>query len=320
MPLKDISFTLNPTVVICNMNLLKNISFWILLCVALSVICFFINYLLTPESRRKQRYKVQIFFGKIVDSVDKTKLTNLQKLMVKYVITSKNMFFGEKILTRRLFIHSLVCSQFLTLTALVLSNLYDRGRIIDFNFLNLIPIFPFLGFSFICLPQTNAISLLESVGLFWNNYLFDLLAIVSTVILLKMAYERKIWFSLAALIDISISYLLSYLCIVFYFITPPHSGNPNLNFFTFLPDIWTGKIFLSTFPTMWVFYSLTTFVPIILYMSVLLSFSLCKGLKYVCAPLAEKYSKDDERTIFFSLGSGFAILAILLKAIEEFTN
>ena len=240
--------------------------------------------------------------------------------MVKYVITFTNTFFGEKILTRRLFIRSLVCSQFLTVTALVVSHLYEQGRIINFNFLNLIPIFPFIGFSFICLPRINAIFLLESVGVYWNNYLFDFLTIVSTCILLKMAYEKKIWFSLADLIDVVISYLLSYICIVFYFVMPPNSGNQNINFLTFIPDIWTGKTLLSFAPTMWVFYSLTTFVPIILYMSVLLFFSLCKCLKYVCAPLAYKYSNDDKRTIFFTLASAFAILAILLKAIDEFIN
>jgi len=106
----------------------------------------------------------------------------------------------------------------------------------------------------------------------------------------------------------------------FYFIMPPYSGNPSINFFTFIPDIWTGKIFLSFSPTTWVFYSLTTFVPIILYMSVLLFFSFCKCLKYVFEPLAEKYSKNGKRTIFFTLASAFAILAILLKAIDELIN
>ncbi len=102
---------------------------------------------------------------------------------------------------------------------------------------------------------------------------------------------------------------------------PPRGAYINLNFFTFIPDIWAGKTeFYAIFPKTWLFYSLTTFVPITLYMSVLLFFSLCKGLKYVCAPLAEKYYNDDRRTIFFTFGSGFVVLAILLKAISEFIN
>lgn len=295
-------------------------SFWILFCVTLSAILYFADYLLTPESRRKQKYKIQIFFRKIFDSIDRTDFAKLQELMVKYVLALKNKVFGEKVLARRFFILSLVCSQFLTLTALILSSLYEQGRIANFNFLNLIPIFPFVGLSFIFLPKINVIFLLEIVGIYWNNYLFDLLAILSTAILLKMAYEKKIWFSFAALIDICLSYLLSYLCIIFYLIMPPNSHNPNLNFFTFIPDIWTGKRVLSIFPSMWVFYSLTTFVPILIYMSVLLFFSFCKCIKYVCAPLAEKCKNNSKRTIFFTLASGLVILAALLKAIDEFIN
>ncbi len=302
------------------MNIVKDMSFWILLCATLSATLYFADYLLTPESRRKQKYKVQIFFRKIFNSIDRTDFTKLQKLMVKYIMTFKNKVFGEKILTRRFFIRSLVCSQILTLTALIISSLYEQGRIVNFNFLNLIPLFPFVGFSFVFLPTINLISFLESVGIYWNNYLFDLLAIISTGILLKMAYEKKIWFSIAAFIDVCLSYLLSYLCIIFYFIMPPSSNYRSLNFFTFIPDIWTGKSVISFFPSMWVFYALTTFVPILLYMSVLLFFSFCKCLKYVCAPLAEKCSKDEGRTIFFTLASGLAILAILLKAIDEFIN
>jgi len=188
-------------------------SFWIVICVLFSAILYFVNYLLSPESRRKERNKVQIFFRKIFDSIDKTNFSNLQKLMVKYVIIFINKFFGVRIFTRRLFIRSLVCSQFLTLTALILSNLYEHGKIINFNLLNLIPIFPFLGFPFLFFRNINIYFFLESVGLYWNNYLFDFLAIASTAILLKMAYEKKIWFSLAALIDVFLSYLLSYLCI-----------------------------------------------------------------------------------------------------------
>jgi len=302
------------------MNLVKNMSFWILFCVTLSAILYFADYLLTPESRRKQKYKIQIFFRKIFDSIDRTDFANLQRLMVKYVMTFKNKVFGEKILTRRFFICSLISSQFLTLAALILSSLYEQGRIVNFNLLNLIPIFPFVGLSFIFLPKINAIFLLESVGIYWNNYLFDLLAILSTAVLLKMAYEKKIWFSFAALIDICLGYLLSYLCIIFCLIMPPGSHNPNLNFFTFIPDILTGKKMLSVFPSTWIFYSLTTFVPILLYMSVLLFFSFCKGIKYVCAPLAERCIQDNKRTIFFTLASGLVILAALLKAIDEFIN
>jgi len=302
------------------MNFVQNISFWIFLCATLSAILYFANYLLTPESRRKERNKVQIFFRKIFDSIDKTNFTNLQKLMVKYVITLKNKFFGERIFTRRLFIRSLVFSQFLTLTALIISSLYEQGKITNFNLLNVIPIFPFLGFSFVFFRDINVYYLLECVGLFWNNYLFDFLALASTAILLKMAYERKIWFSLAALIDVSLSYLLAHLCVMLYFIMPPNSENLTINFFTFIPDIWTGKVLLSLSPSMWVFYSLTTFVPILLYMSVLFFFSFCKCLKYVCAPLAETCSKNGKRTIFFTLASAFAILAVLLKAIDEFIN
>lgn len=301
------------------MNLINNMSFWIVLCVVLSVIGYFVDFLLTPESRRKHRNKVQIFFRKIFDSIDNADFGNLQKLMVKYVITFKNRFFGERILTRRLFIRSLLCSQYLTLMALILSGLYEEGRIVEFNFFNFVPMLPFVGFSFVYKP-INIYLLLENIGLFWNNYLFDFLAIASTCILLKMAYEKKLWFPLAAFIDVSLSYLLSYLCIVLYLIIPPHSGYVKFNFLTFIPDLWSGKLMLGPFRTTWVFYSLTTFVPIILYMSVLLFFSLCKCLKYVCEPLAEKCSKGAEKTIFFTLASGFAILAILLKAIDEFIN
>jgi hypothetical protein len=157
------------------------------------------------------------------------------------------------------------------------------------------------------------------IGVFWNNYLFDFLAIASTGILLKMAYKKKLWFFLAASIDVFLSYLLAYLCIMLYNIMPPHSGYVGLRFFTFIPDIWNGKTLLLS-PKTWIFYSMTTFVPILLYMSVLLFFSLCKVLQYICAPLAEKCSEVGGKTIFFTFGSAFAILLILLTAIKEFIN
>jgi len=156
------------------------------------------------------------------------------------------------------------------------------------------------------------------IGLFWNNYLFDFIAIASTIILLEMAYKKKIWFFFAASIDVFLSYLLAYLCIMLYTIMPPQSGYVGLRFFTFIPDIWSGKMPFLFSPKTWIFYSLTTFVPILLYMSVLLFFSICKCLQYICAPLAEKCSETDGRTIFFTFGSAFAILLILLTAIKEF--
>lgn len=302
------------------MGFFNNMSFWILLCATLSAMSYFADYLLIPESRRKHRDKVQIFFRKIFDSIDRTNFFDLQTLMVKYVIKFKNKLFGKRIVTRRMFIISLLCSQYLTLTALILSNLIENGKISNFNFLSLVPFFPFIGFSFLYGQSINIYILLERVGLFWNNYLFDFLAITSTVILLKMAYERKLWFSLAASIDIFLSYLLSYLCILFYFIMPPRSGYMNISFFTFIPDIWNDSVPFLFNPTAWLFYSLTTFVPILFYLSVLLFFSLCKFLQYVCAPLAEKCSEVGGKTIFFTFGSAFAILLVLLTAIKEFIN
>ena len=302
------------------MSLLKNMSFWIFICATISATSYFANYLLTPESRRKQRYKVQIFFRKIFDSIDKTNFNELQRLLVTYVIKFINCLFGERLLSRKMLIMSLLCSQYLTLTALILSILTDVGKSRDLNIFCIIPLFPFFGFSFLIKRNMNVYTFLHSIGLFWNNYLFDFLAIASTVILLKMAYEKKLWFSLAAFIDVILSYLLAYLCIIFYYIMPPNSGYLDLRFLSFIPDLWNGRVPSMLHQTPWLFYSLTTFVPVLFYMSVLLFFSICKCLQYVCAPLVEKCSTVDGRTIFFTFGSAFAILAILLTAIKEFVN
>ncbi|HUU19846.1 MAG TPA: hypothetical protein VMW72_22030 [Sedimentisphaerales bacterium] len=302
------------------MSLIKNISFWIVICAILSAMSYFVNYLLTPESRKVQRNKVHIFFRKIFDSIDRTNFTDLQRLMVEYVIGFKNKIFGERILTRRMLVMSLICSQYLTLIALVLSNLIEDRNTHELNILSFIPLFPFVGFSFILGPGINVYQLLMNIGLFWNNFLFDFIAIVSTAILLKKAYEKKLSFSLAASIDVSLSYLLAYFCIILYAIMPPGSATVHMNFLTFIPDLWSGKVSYILYPTTWLFYSLTSFVPILLYMSVLLFFSLCKCLQYICAPLTEKCSETDGRTIFFTFGSAFAILLILLTAIKELIN
>lgn len=289
-------------------------------CATLSATSYFVDYLLTPESRRKHRNKVQIFFRKIFDSIDRTNFTGLQILMVKYVITFKNRLFGERILTRRMFIMTLICSQYLTLTALILSIFIENGKIRNISFLSLIPLFPYVGISRILRPDINVFKLLMDIGLFWNNYLFDFLAIASTGILLEMAYKKKLWFFLAASIDVFLSYLLAYFCIMLYTVMPPRSGYMGFRFFTFIPDIWYGKMPYLYSPKAWLFYSITTFVPILLYMSVLLFFSLCKVLQYICAPLVEKCSEVGGKTIFFTFGSAFAILLILLTAIKEFIN
>jgi len=205
------------------MSLIKNISFWIVICAILSAMSYFVNYLLTPESRKVQRNKVHTFFRKIFDSIDRTNFTDLQRLMVEYVIGFKNKIFGERILTRRMLVMSLLCSQYLTLIALVLSNLIEDRNTHELNILSFIPLFPFVGLSFILGPGINVYQLLMNIGLFWNNFLFDFIAIVSTAILLKKAYEKKLSFSLAASIDVSLSYLLAYFCIILYAIMPPGS-------------------------------------------------------------------------------------------------
>lgn len=302
------------------MSLLKNMSFWIFICATISATSYFADYLLTPESRRKQRYKVHIFFRKLFDSIDKTNFNELQRLLVTYVIRFKYCLFGERLFSRKMLIMSLLCSQYLTLTALILSILTDVGKSRDLNIFCIIPLFPFFGFSFFISQPINVYRFLHSVGLFWNNYLFDFLAIASTVILLKMAYEKKLWFSLAAFIDVILSYLLAYFCIIFYYIMPPNSGYLDLRFLSFIPDMWNGRVPSMLHHTPWLFYSLTTFVPVLFYMSVLLFLSICKCLQYVCAPLVEKCSTVGGRTIFFTFGSAFAILAILLTAIKEFIN
>jgi hypothetical protein len=288
------------------------ISAWICVCIVLSALGRFVDYLLNTKLRTKEKARVQEFFGRLFIIINKANFIDLQQLMIEWIIKLKNKTFGHKFLTCRFIIVSLLISQYLTLTAFTLGQLSDKEAFVRYNYANLIPLLPFTGFSFVFIQNINVISLLALIGLYWNNYLFDCLAIMSTYILLKFAYNKKNYFAIVASFDIMLSYVFAYLCIFTYFITPPNSNVVGLEFTSFIPDIWNRRVVL---PHMWLFYSLTTFVPIAIYMSILLFFSVCKLIQWIAATVTSDFSEEDSKTVFFKLASALSVTAFALTQI-----
>lgn len=291
------------------MSLKTYISAWICVCLILSAMGRFVDYLLSTKLRRKEKVKVQEFFGRLFIIINKANFIGLQRLMIEWVMRLKNKTFGKKFLTCRFMIVSLLISQYLTLSAFILAQLYDKEAFVKYNFANLIPLLPFTGFSFLFISNIHVISLLEKIGLFWNNYLFDSLAIMSTFMLLKFVYKKKKYFGIVASFDILLSYVFAYLCILLYFLAPPHSNLAGVKFTSFITDIWNLRV---SIPRMFLFYSLTTFVPITIYMSILLFLSVCKVLQWIAATVASDFSEDSTKTVFFKLATALSVTAFLL--------
>jgi hypothetical protein len=291
---------------------------WLIIVTTLSGIGRLLDYLLNTSLRKKEKRMIHEFFEKLYKYIDKLNFTKPQYFMVENVFSFKRKVFGEKIFTIRAFVVSLFLSQYLTIGALIIGALCDGSPLFwnpsnnGFRFVgvcpkNLIPLVPFTGFSFL---SSGGIffDLLANVGLYWNNYLFDTLSIATSLLLLRIAYEKRKYF-LYIILDIIASYTFAYFCLLMYHVAPPYSS-PALNFFSFIPDILNGGnapsiIMLS--------YSLTTFVPTTIYMSILLFLSVLKGIKWVTATIFHDYANDRSRTPFFKLSVALGVTAFVIS-------
>ena len=300
------------------MNGYVGILVWVVVLAILSVAGRFADYLLNTELRQKEKVKVQEFFRdssqKLFRIINKANFAGIQQLMVACVLALKNKIFGRGFLTLRYLLVSLLVSQYLTVAALSLAHLRDRQQFVVYDYTNLIPLLPFTGFSFVFRQFMTVTTFLEYVGLYWNNYLFDFLAMTSTFALLKVVNDRKKYFGLIAFIDICLSYILAYLCVWVYFATPPHGRVMPIKLTGFISELWSNQLGVFN-PAMMLFYSLTTFVPIALYMSILFFLSVLKILQWISATILSDFSEDHEKTPFFKVGVAFGITAFVLTKV-----
>lgn len=276
-------------------NIMKMGKFWGPILAVLYGAGFLLDYLFTRELRKKEKREVHLFFQKLYIFSDKINFTKPQQFMVESVLYLKQKIVGERIVSFRYFLVSLLISQYLTVFSFLISQFYEKKPITGFNGYLLIPFLPFTGFHSVISGYSSFWMTLEGIGLYWNNYLFDTLAIIVTIKLLTYAKKTNHFFRFA-LLDIFASYVFAYLCIATYIFCPPGSafGNVSLNITSFIADI-VGN---PNLPTVWAFYSITTFVPILIYMSILVCFFFLKIIQWILVTAFHDFSVDKKTTPF----------------------
>ena len=291
---------------------------WILILVAFSSFGLFLDYLFSTELRRKEKVKIQQFFSGLFEKIESTNFIEKQSLLIKAANDIEHSILKNSYVF--IFAISLLISQYMSyMSMLACVHIAGENTLISnaaTDYTMLIPFFPFVGAPYV-LGYTD-VHPLEMIGLYWNNFVFDTITITLTLYLLRAIRKKPILLLPIAVLNCLASYTFAYLCVFFYLATPPavNSTAFDMPFFGFIPYLWSLKDEAGSYADV-MFYSLTTFVPIALYMALLLFFHIAHMVKWVMATVAWDFAKDPKKTVFFKLSTSLSSMAVVLKALYE---
>ncbi|HUU15871.1 MAG TPA: hypothetical protein VMW72_01875 [Sedimentisphaerales bacterium] len=194
---------------------------------------------------------------------------------------------------------------------------------------------PYAGESYFYISSTSSFPsiLLRMLLLYPFNYLFDLVTILVSIALLRFVINRKHFIGLVAILDIAISAILTIILLSFLLLI--ENGWDISRFHVYLAESvdWFGELIIGIYqaikdnePVMqylaWFknFHLLpvllTTFVPVVLYMSVFILISFSKPVLWLASRIFGVMGEKEE-LVFKQFGFLIAAIMAAVKAIYE---